>query len=78
MANIKLVKYVLRVLDKKIPENSWESNPNPQIYPLLREIENTYGQEIVADNFESLVDGDIVSFSIANKHEVSIQIAEEE
>jgi hypothetical protein len=76
MANVKMVEYILRVLDKKIPENSWESNPNPRIYPLLREIENTYGQEIVADNFESLVDGDIVTFSIAVKHSVSIQIEE--
>jgi hypothetical protein len=77
MANVKLVKYVLRVLDKKIPENSFETNPNESKYPLLRELENTYGQEVVTNNFESLVDGDVVTFPIANKHNVSVQISED-
>jgi hypothetical protein len=69
--------YTLSVLDKKIPENSFEANSS-HIWDLLYELQNTYGYEVVRENFDALIKGEIVSFEIANKHTVTAQISKED
>lgn len=64
---------ILNVTDNKYPQDSFTSN-NHHIFPLLKEIGDTYGDEFICDNWEALNNHEQVELPLNSTHTVSIQI----
>lgn len=64
---------MLIVNDHKIKENSFFTNEAP-LFPLLKEIDNTYGEDFVVENWDALISHQKVELVLAKDHVVTIQI----
>jgi hypothetical protein len=64
----------LNVIDNKFSENSFEKE-HEHIFPLLQEIANNYGDDIVIDEWAVLLNCQKIELALNRDHIVSIQIA---